>query len=150
MWLTFDAADTDVLVMGGGAAACMAAISAHAAGAKTLVIDKGQLRKIGLFAQCSWRNGDLPQRPAGRSRGFGSGGLEHRRRKLSPHPVSPDVGTHRFASDLGVCGPKALRTVADVLGMAGVWAIAYGWRVFLAFRVCARELAEAGSFPYHY
>ncbi len=49
--------------------------------------------------------------------------------------VSPDVGTYRFASDLGVCGSKALRTVANVLGMAGVWAIAYGWRIFLAFRV---------------
>ncbi|TDI48160.1 MAG: FAD-binding protein [Acidobacteria bacterium] len=47
MWLTFDAADTDVLVVGGGAAACMAAISAHAAEAKMLVIDKGQLGKSG-------------------------------------------------------------------------------------------------------
>ena len=47
MRLTFDAADTEVLVVGGGAAACMAAISAHAAGAKTLVIDKGQLGKSG-------------------------------------------------------------------------------------------------------
>ena len=47
MRLTFDAVDTEVLVVGGGAAACMAAISAHAAGAKTLVIDKGQLGKSG-------------------------------------------------------------------------------------------------------
>ena len=45
------------------------------------------------------------------------------------------VGTHRFASDLRVCGPKALRSVAIVLGIAGVWAVAYGWRIFLAFRV---------------
>src|SRR5689334_19803334 len=38
---------TDILVIGGGAAACSAAIGAHAAGAKTLVIDKGQLGKSG-------------------------------------------------------------------------------------------------------
>jgi fumarate reductase (CoM/CoB) subunit A len=38
---------TDVLVVGGGAAACMAAISAHAAGARTLLIDKGQVGKSG-------------------------------------------------------------------------------------------------------
>lgn len=39
--------ETDVLVMGGGAAACMAAISADAEGAHVLVVDKGQLGKSG-------------------------------------------------------------------------------------------------------
>ena len=38
---------TDVLVIGGGAAACMAAISAHQDGARVLVVDKGQLGKSG-------------------------------------------------------------------------------------------------------
>lgn len=39
--------DCDVLVIGGGAAACMAAISAHELGANVLVVDKGQLGKSG-------------------------------------------------------------------------------------------------------
>ena len=38
---------SDVLVVGGGAAACMAAIAAHQAGARTLIVDKGQLGKSG-------------------------------------------------------------------------------------------------------
>jgi fumarate reductase (CoM/CoB) subunit A len=38
---------TDVLVIGGGAAACMAAISAHNEGAEVLVLDKGQVGKSG-------------------------------------------------------------------------------------------------------
>lgn len=37
----------DVLVVGGGAAACMAAIVAHEEGADVLVVDKGQLAKSG-------------------------------------------------------------------------------------------------------
>jgi len=37
----------DVLVIGGGAAACMAAIAAHEEGANVLVVDKGQLAKSG-------------------------------------------------------------------------------------------------------
>lgn len=39
--------EADVLVVGGGAAACMAAISADAEGASVLVVDKGQLGKSG-------------------------------------------------------------------------------------------------------
>ena len=39
--------NTDVLVIGGGAAACMAAISADAQGAKVMMVDKGQLGKSG-------------------------------------------------------------------------------------------------------
>lgn len=38
---------TDVLVIGGGAAACMAAVAAHEEGARVLVVDKGQLGKSG-------------------------------------------------------------------------------------------------------
>ncbi|MBI2863241.1 MAG: FAD-dependent oxidoreductase [Chloroflexi bacterium] len=38
---------TDVLVIGGGAAACMAAVSAHQEGARVLMVDKGQLAKSG-------------------------------------------------------------------------------------------------------
>ena len=38
---------TDVLVVGGGAAACMAAISAKNQGAKVLMLDKGQVGKSG-------------------------------------------------------------------------------------------------------
>jgi fumarate reductase (CoM/CoB) subunit A len=38
---------TDILVIGGGAAACMAAIAAHQEGARVLVVDKGQLGKSG-------------------------------------------------------------------------------------------------------
>lgn len=37
----------DVLVIGGGAAACTAAIAAHEEGANVLVVDKGQLAKSG-------------------------------------------------------------------------------------------------------
>jgi fumarate reductase (CoM/CoB) subunit A len=37
----------DVVVVGGGAAACMAAIAAHENGARTLIVDKGQLGKSG-------------------------------------------------------------------------------------------------------
>jgi fumarate reductase (CoM/CoB) subunit A len=39
--------ETDVLVIGGGAAACMAAISAKSEGMTVLVLDKGQLGKSG-------------------------------------------------------------------------------------------------------
>ncbi len=39
--------DADVLVVGGGAAACMAAICADTEGARVLVMDKGQLGKSG-------------------------------------------------------------------------------------------------------
>ena len=39
--------EADVLVVGGGAAACMAAIRADAEGARVLVVDKGQLGKSG-------------------------------------------------------------------------------------------------------
>lgn len=44
---TFDTASTDVLVVGGGAAACMAAISAQNEGARVLMLDKGQVGKSG-------------------------------------------------------------------------------------------------------
>jgi fumarate reductase (CoM/CoB) subunit A len=37
----------DVVAVGGGAAACMAAIAAHQAGARSLIVDKGQLGKSG-------------------------------------------------------------------------------------------------------
>ena len=42
-----EALDAEVLVVGGGAAACMAAIAAQRAGARVVVIDKGQLGKSG-------------------------------------------------------------------------------------------------------
>lgn len=41
------AVNTDVLVVGGGAAACMAAITARQHGARVLMVDKGQLGKSG-------------------------------------------------------------------------------------------------------
>lgn len=47
MQLSFDSLETDVLVVGGGAAACMAAITANSEGARTIIIDKGQLGKSG-------------------------------------------------------------------------------------------------------
>ena len=46
-WLTYETVSTDVLVVGGGAAACMAAIAADQTGAQVLVADKGQLGKSG-------------------------------------------------------------------------------------------------------
>ncbi|HEX2174139.1 MAG TPA: FAD-dependent oxidoreductase [Dehalococcoidia bacterium] len=46
-WLTYETVTTDVLVVGGGAAACMAAIAADQVGAQVLVADKGQLGKSG-------------------------------------------------------------------------------------------------------
>ena len=45
--ISCDAIKADVLVVGGGAAACMAAISAKNEGADVLVFDKGQLGKSG-------------------------------------------------------------------------------------------------------
>lgn len=44
---TGEIVETGVLVVGGGAAACMAAISAHREGASVVVVDKGQLGKSG-------------------------------------------------------------------------------------------------------
>ncbi|MBW1962130.1 MAG: FAD-binding protein [Deltaproteobacteria bacterium] len=44
---SYDILTADVLVIGGGAAACMAAISAKEDGADVLVLDKGQLGKSG-------------------------------------------------------------------------------------------------------
>lgn len=46
-WLSYETVTTDVLVVGGGAAACMAAIAADQTGARVLVADKGQLGKSG-------------------------------------------------------------------------------------------------------
>ena len=40
-----DCLKTDVLVIGGGAAACMAAISAKNEGVDVLLLDKGQMGK---------------------------------------------------------------------------------------------------------
>lgn len=39
--------ETDILVIGGGAAACMAAIAARGEGARVVIVDKGQLGKSG-------------------------------------------------------------------------------------------------------
>jgi succinate dehydrogenase/fumarate reductase flavoprotein subunit len=46
MW-PFEELKCDVLILGGGGAACMAAIAAHQEGARVLLIDKGQLGKSG-------------------------------------------------------------------------------------------------------
>jgi fumarate reductase (CoM/CoB) subunit A len=43
----YEVIKTDVLVVGGGAAACMAAISAHNEGVDVLMLDKGQVGKSG-------------------------------------------------------------------------------------------------------
>jgi succinate dehydrogenase/fumarate reductase flavoprotein subunit len=45
----YEVLKTDVLVIGGGAAACMAAVSATNEGMDVLVLDKGQLGKSGCF-----------------------------------------------------------------------------------------------------
>ena len=42
-----DVVKADVLIVGGGAAACMAAVSATNEGAEVLLLDKGQLGKSG-------------------------------------------------------------------------------------------------------
>lgn len=115
MWLTFDAADTDVLVVGGGAAACMAAISAHAAEAKMLVIDKGQLGKSGCSPDAHGGMAIYHKDPRD---DHGVSGLvawniaEGSFLHIQYHPTS-----ERIASPL-----TSASTVANVLGMAGVWA----------------------------
>ena len=43
----YEVIKTDVLIVGGGAAACMAAISANNEGVDVLILDKGQLGKSG-------------------------------------------------------------------------------------------------------
>jgi len=48
---------TDVLVVGGGAAACMAAISAKNEGAKVLMLDKGQVGKSGCSPNAHGQEG---------------------------------------------------------------------------------------------
>jgi fumarate reductase (CoM/CoB) subunit A len=105
MKLEFSELITDVLIVGGGSAGAMAAIKAHARGAKTLVITKGP-----------WPSGNSTKALAGYAAAFG-----HADPRDNPDVHFGDV----VRNGIGLCNQKLVRKWVD--SICGLTEEMTGW-----------------------